>query len=96
MIFALLQFALELKSISSSSSCKDNLNIACKIYLISSSFVHPADDIVECAGKLEKAGWHLPTEQSQPVLVSQYAFAIEPVDQQHQQQQQQQYPFKVL
>ena len=41
-------------------------------------FLHHADDIVECAGKFEKAGWHLPTEQSQPVLVSQNTFTIEP------------------
>ena len=39
---------------------------------------HHTDDIVESAGKFEKAGWHLPTEQSQPVLVSQNTFTIEP------------------
>ena len=40
--------------------------------------IYHADDIVECAGKFEEAGWKFPTEQSEPVLVSQYAFAIEP------------------
>ena len=40
--------------------------------------VHRVDDVVECARKLVKACGHLPTEQSQPVLVAQHAFAIEP------------------
>ena len=41
-------------------------------------FVHHGDHIVEGAEKLEEDVVDLPTEQSEPVLVSQEALAIEP------------------
>jgi len=41
-------------------------------------FSVPANDIVECAGKLVEAFWHSPTEKSKPILVAQHAFIIEP------------------
>ena len=48
------------------------------LYQVALETTYHANDIVECTGKFEEAGWKFPTEQSQPVLVSQYAFAIEP------------------
>ena len=41
-------------------------------------FVHHGDHIVEGAGKLEEDVVDLPTEQREPVLVSQETLAIEP------------------
>ena len=43
-------------------------------------FVHHGDHIVEGAGKLEEDVVDPPTEQREPVLVSQEALAIEPED----------------
>ena len=43
-------------------------------------FVHHGDHIVEGAGKIEEDVVDLPTEQREPVLVSQEALAIEPED----------------
>ena len=46
-------------------------------------FVHHGDHIVEGAGKIEEDVVDLPTEQREPVLVSQEALAIEPEDTSH-------------
>ena len=43
-------------------------------------FVHHGDHIVEGAGKIEEDVVDLPTEQREPVLVSQEALAVEPED----------------
>ena len=43
-------------------------------------FIHHSDHIVEGAGKIEEDVVDLPTEQREPVLVSQEALAIEPED----------------
>ena len=93
MIFGLLHSALKLKSTSFSPSCKNKRFQHFPPYIISngtgrknkkkvkpslSEILYPANDIVECAGKLVEASWHSPTEKSKPILVAQHAFIIEP------------------
>ena len=54
------------------------MTIPYELYKVALETTYHANDIVECTGKFEEAGWKFPAEQSKPVLVSQNAFAIEP------------------